>query len=167
MWSLINELWRTLTTILYKTTTNYNGTFWVFKNLAVYWRDFLRKLFRLSISTLSEISQLGTALFFFFLTYCSSFRINFYAISIEDTMLCVSRKLLRIYDIYTNNTSYYIHENIYIRVCSIIYIYIYIKFQHYGTVFFFLQINVYSVSASKYKQIFPPPLAGTAETYAP
>lgn len=33
---------------------------------------------------------------------------------------------------------------------------IYIKFQHYGTVlsFFFLQINVYSVSASKYKQFF-------------
>jgi len=50
------------------------------------------------------------------------------------------------YDIYTNNTSYYIHENIYIYIyiyiyicmcVSIIYIYIYIKFQHYGTVFFF------------------------------
>jgi len=70
------------------------------------------------------------------------------------------------YDIYTNNTSYYIHENIYICIYHIYNIYI--NFKNYGTVFsffFFLQINVYSVSASKYKQIFFPLPLATAEAY--
>lgn len=68
----------------------------------------------------------------------------------------ISWKLLRIYDIYTNNTSYFIYMKIYIYMyLSYIYnIYIYKVSTLWHRIFFLLQINVYSVSASKYKQIF-------------
>lgn len=58
---------------------------------------------------------------------------------------------------YIQTTLYIIYMKIYIYVSIIYIIYIYkvSTLWHRIFFFFFLQINVYSVSASKYKQIFP------------